>query len=129
MYKKIAVILLVAVVSFFSGCKSDDGVTTPANKAPDAPNTPTPSDGAVNVAHNVNLKWKCSDPDGDALKYDVNWGYDTNISNVAGTDLTTSNVNILVPLNGNAVVYWKVVAKDSRGANTSGPLWHFTTSP
>lgn len=129
MYKKFAVILLVAIVSLFAGCKSDDGVTTPANKAPDAPNTPSPSDGAVNVVHNVTLKWKCSDPDGDPLKFDVNWGYDTNISNVGGTDLTTMECTLLVPLNGNSTVYWKVVAKDSKGASTSGPLWHFTTSP
>lgn len=128
MYKKIAVILLVAFVSFFAGCKGDDAVTPPANKAPDAPNTPTPSDGAQNVDHNVTLKWKCSDPDGDALKYDVNWGYDTNISNVAGTDLTTMECPILVPLAGNKVVYWKVVAKDSQ-TSTAGPVWHFTTSP
>ncbi len=126
MYKKIAVILLVIIVSFLVGCKSEDAVVTPKNNPPDAPNTPTPSNGALSVDKLVTFKWKCSDPDGDGLKYNLNWGYDTSVSNVV-SDLTASTYSVIAPLNGGVAVYWKITAKDTQGASTEGPVWHFTT--
>ncbi len=96
-----------------------------SNNAPLKPSNPAPSSGATGVGTSITLSWNCSDPDGDALVYDVYFGTTTNPARVSAgqtaRSYTASN------LAEGTKYYWKVVARDSKGLETTGDLWNFTT--
>lgn len=97
-----------------------------ANSPPSPPNLVFPPDGSTNQATTLTLSWSCSDPDGDPLTYDVYFGKTASPSaivspNQSGTTLLRSG------LDTSTTYYWKVIAKDNRGASTSGNVWRFTT--
>lgn len=95
------------------------------NKPPTQPGSPVPANMAVNVASPVQLSWSASDPDQDALSFDVYFGTTETPSLVGeGLQATTLARTNLAP---NSVYYWRVVARDNHGGSTSGPLWRFTT--
>ena len=96
------------------------------NQAPNTPSNPSPTDGATGVDINAILSWDCSDPDGDSLTYSVYLDID---------DPTPDN---LVSENQSATFfdpyltyddhyYWQIIAWDSLGDSTAGPVWDFTT--
>ena len=100
--------------------------TTKENKAPIMQPNPSPSHEAMNQPTTITLSWECSDPEGDTVTYDVYFGTSTDLktpvtSNQSSRTLTRSN------LSQGTTYYWKVVAKDSKGATTEGPIWRFTT--
>lgn len=89
------------------------------NTPPSVPTAPTPADGATGVALPVVLTWDATDPDGDALTFDV---YIDGV--LVGDDQTGSFMPGGLAY---ATTYaWQVVASDGT-ASTSGPLWTFTT--
>ena len=90
------------------------------------PTNPSPSDEATNQPLAVTLSWDCSDPDGDSLTYVVYFGTSSNPPK-ASTDQSEKSLNRTNLLYG-TTYYWKVVAKDSKGTTTEGPVWRFTTS-
>jgi len=101
--------------------------TTQSNREPNTPSNPSPSNNATNQPLTVTLSWNCSDPDGDALTYDVYFGTSSNptteiSNNQSGKTFSKNN------LSAGTMYFWKVVAKDSKGATTEGPVWKFTTS-
>ncbi len=95
------------------------------NRAPSCPYNPTPEDGESEVSTGVVLRWNAYDPDGDILRYDIYFGENENpdlvASNHWGNSYTISN------LENCYLYYWKVIAKDSRGASSYGPVWKFRT--
>ncbi|WP_181419020.1 fibronectin type III domain-containing protein, partial [Mesotoga sp. TolDC] len=97
----------------------------PSNNAPLKPSNPAPSSGATGVGTSVTLSWNCSDPDGDALVYDVYFCTTTNPARVSAGQTTKSYT--LSNLTEGTKYYWKVVARDSKGLETTGDLWNFTT--
>mgnify|MGYP002867593062 FL=1 len=107
---------------------SNEGGTT--NQAPNAPKNPHPSDSAhIDTTSVVILTWYCTDPDaGDTLKYDI---YISNTNPPSGTPAASNLVN---PSYGLGIVpaghtyYWKVVAKDQKGASTTSSIWRFYTN-
>ncbi len=107
-----------------SSSKNDvNFVGTYVDHAPFPPSNPFPSDGAINIATSVTLKWSDSDPDGDTLTYDLYLGTSPTpplkVSNLTAPSYT---VNLLP----STTYYWKVVASD--GIKTSsGPVWSFKT--
>jgi|GEM_PF-351621 len=102
-------------------------VTDPANNPPSKPNTPIPASGGINQSVDVNLKWKCTDPDGDPLKYDVYFGSNPSPSLVSYEQ--SSNTFDPGTLSKGTTYYWKVVAKDGRGGVTESDKWSFKTVP
>ncbi len=94
------------------------------NQPPNAPSNPTPADNATDVDIDVTLSWTCSDPDGDTLTYNVYFGTASNPTIVA--TVTTESYDP-GSLNYNTKYYWKIVAKDGKGGQTSGSVWNFTT--
>jgi len=95
------------------------------NHPPDKPSNPTPPDGQTDVTIKPTLKWSCSDPDGDPLTYDIYLGTSSSPPKVK----SNHNEKYYSPgtLKYNTKYYWKIVARDSHGATTSGPIWDFTT--
>ena len=98
-----------------------------ANRPPNTPSDPSPPDGATDLTPPITLSWKGGDPDsGDVVKYDVYFGTETSPPKVA-TDLSETSYT-LSEIKYNTKYYWKIVAKDDKGATSEGPVWSFTTS-
>ncbi|MEA2054029.1 MAG: hypothetical protein U9O96_02765, partial [Candidatus Thermoplasmatota archaeon] len=94
------------------------------NSPLNAPFNPYLSNGATDVSINPTLSWQCSDPDNDALIYDVYFGTSSNPPlKASGITSTTYNPGTL---NYDTTYYWKVVANDGQ-VTTTGQTWHFTT--
>ena len=137
-------LLLILLLIFISVSNEDEPTNTPsnptssnneanqppavpaANRKPYSPSNPGPSHNATNQPLSVNLSWDCSDPDGDTVTYDVYFGTNTNPTTKISSEQsgkTLSRSNLLI----GTTYYWKVVAKDGKGATTEGPVWQFTT--
>ncbi|MFH1100448.1 MAG: LamG-like jellyroll fold domain-containing protein [Methanobacteriota archaeon] len=101
--------------------------TTKSNLAPTTPQSPTPSNDALNVSIYSHLSWSCSDPDPeDTLTYDVYWGYDPTLFTIVSQGQTTTTYNPGT-LHDNTTYYWMIMAYDSYGYSTASSIWHFTT--
>ncbi len=98
-------------------------VTT--NNPPNIPSNSFPPDNDVGVSTTARLIWRCSDPDGDPLTYDVYFGTSSNPplyqSGISSTYVNPGS------LNENTTYYWKIVAKDNNGGTTEGSVWSFET--
>lgn len=100
---------------------------TTINQAPTAPDNPTPVTGATDQALDVDLSWTASDPDGDALTYDVYLAAgDTTPDELVSSDQTAASFDPGL-LSAHMTYYWKIVATDENGKSTSGDVWSFTT--
>lgn len=87
---------------------------------PGAPSSPSPSNGATGVSTSPTLSWSSS----NASSYDVYFG---TVLDPPLVTTTTSTTYAPSSLNNNTTYYWKVVAKNSCGDLTPGPVWSFTT--
>ena len=96
------------------------------NSAPLEPFSPYPADGATGVPVNVVLNWSASDPDGDDVTFDVYLGTSQPLTEVS-TQQTENSYNPPGDLAYETAYMWQIVVKDEHGANTVGPVWHFTT--
>lgn len=121
-------LLLLALIAF--SCSFDS--TAPSETTPiidpvtsdkNYPNTPAPSDGALNQLLFVTLKWECD----NASEYDVYLG-PMNPPLIKYTT-TQSKSFTTPPLNYNTKYFWRIVAKGNDGVSRSGPVWNFTTLP
>ena len=105
-------------------CLKDDGSQSP-NQPPSAPNTPQPTDGATAVGIDISLQWSCSDPDGDALTYDVY--FDGTGATTLVSEGQTDSAYATATLEYSATYHWKIIAKDGNGNQTTSATWSFTT--
>ncbi|CAN2047262.1 outer membrane protein assembly factor BamB [Candidatus Magnetomoraceae bacterium gMMP-13] len=96
------------------------------NQSPATPSNPQPASGTTSAPLNVDLSWTCEDPDGqNTLTYDIYFGSSLELSQVSAE--YSGNTYSVADLTSNIVYYWKIVAKDSQGVETEGPIWTFTT--
>ncbi|MBD3255521.1 MAG: hypothetical protein GF383_10530 [Candidatus Lokiarchaeota archaeon] len=98
------------------------------NNAPNAPNTPSPSDGAVGVGLNPTLSVNVSDPDGDTMTVRF---YDASNDELIGVETGIASGSVASvswsALSGNTVYTWYAEADD--GSETTRSLtWQFTTA-
>ncbi|MDN5337081.1 MAG: immune inhibitor [Thermotogaceae bacterium] len=98
------------------------------NHYPLQPFSPIPEDSVTNVSTNITLKWNCSDPDNDALKYKIYFGTDYKNLQLIESDYELKSYP-LNNLNYDTQYYWKIVADDQKGGITEGPVWSFKTMP
>ena len=100
-------------------------ITGPENIPPNAPSAPSPTNGSTGHAHDVSLAWSCNDIDGDALTYSVYFGTDASPPLLA-SGLSGASYGLESLVLGQTY-YWRIVALDARGAETTGTLWSFAT--
>jgi len=119
--RKLVYVLVVTIVLVLTFSSCEHAKNTP----PDMPTNPSPADGEAGVDVNVTLTWSASDPDRDALSYDVYFGESENPSLVK-EDLSEAKYTPGT-LEYGTTYYWKVIAKDGKGGETVGKVWKFTT--
>ncbi len=93
---------------------------------PDRPQNPSPQDQSK--IHNLatDLRWECSDPDGDPLSYDIYFGTDSNPSLVEAN--LPSNTYSISELRAGTSYSWRIVARDVYSYETSSPIWSLIIS-
>lgn len=104
----------------FSGYTNIAATTTAAPQPPATPSSPTPANGATNLATKFTMSWACTNP----TSYEV-W-----VGPAGGTlalKATMSSASYAIScLTAGTSYSWKVVAKNATGTAT-GPVWTFTT--
>lgn len=98
-----------------------------SNLPPYPPHSPSPPDMADAVSITEKLSWAGGDPNpGDTVTYDVYFGTTTPPPKVKSNQSTT----LYDPetMENQTTYYWRIVAWDNMGAQTSGPIWQFTTT-
>ncbi len=98
----------------------------PQNLPPYPPSNPYPEDNATNISTDVTLTWDCSDPDGDAITYDIYFG-DSSPPPQVEKNISQNSYNP-GKLQSNTTYYWRIVALDNHGHASYGEIWKFTTS-
>ncbi|MFX0134198.1 MAG: hypothetical protein ACFFDN_11190 [Candidatus Hodarchaeota archaeon] len=110
--------------------------TISGNNPPYQPSNPNPPNGSTGVGEWNNddpnsgvvivnpLSWSGGDPDGNTVTYHVYLG--TSFSNLV-LKWSLPQIGGLFVLNPNTKYYWQVIAEDTHGARTEGPIWNFTT--
>ena len=95
------------------------------NNPPNTPSNPSPTNGATNVLLTATLSWAGGDPDGDLVTYDVYFGTSSSppqlVSNQSEITYDPGTMQILT------TYYWKIIAWDNHGANTTNLTWNLTT--
>ncbi|WP_169815750.1 SUMF1/EgtB/PvdO family nonheme iron enzyme, partial [Pseudotamlana agarivorans] len=95
------------------------------NDAPTAFSLSTPQDNATNRGFHVNLSWNASsDADGESITYDVYADANSNPQTLIASNI--SKTTFLHTFNTYGEIYWKVVAKDNFGHETTSNIWSFT---
>jgi hypothetical protein len=105
--------------------------TTRGNSPPNEPVPIYPPNGAENIPICFELQWNCSDPDGDDLTYDIYFGDclppPLIENNWSGNGYDPSPFGPYSKFN--TTFYWKIVAWDPYGLNSTGGIWSFKTEP
>ncbi len=99
---------------------------------------PKPSDPRVSPSEDAasltpTLYWRCDDPTGDTLSFDLYLGttnppplFRKNVATGLGPEFSYK-VDTL--LQGETTYYWKLVVHDGEGFTVEGDVWTFTTIP
>ncbi len=132
MKKVLFVVLLVSTMLLLFSCVGtppNNNNEEPTNNPPTVPSNPKPVDGETGVRYgNVVLSWVCSDPDGDELTFYVYFKKGATPTETDLATVTTQASYTVGELNLITTYYWKIVAEDSKGGKTEGPVWKFTTT-
>ena len=102
-------------------------VTTPSiGHAPEMPFDQIPWNGADTVAINPLLSWRCSDPDGDTLVFDVKLGFNQ-YPEIIRQNWPDTTLYLTQQLRPDTTYYWQVIAIDPHTHRVASPIWYFRT--
>ena len=115
------IIYTVLLSSFLWSCGGGGGSDTPPvkeNNKPTTPNLVYPTNNLLCINNVLNFEWStASDPDGDAVSYQIVVAKDSQFSTVAHA-ITSNTPNQSISLEKGIAYYWKVKAIDNK--NLSG---------
>ncbi len=116
-------LLLMLLVGINTGCKKPED----ENKAPETPASITPANNATDIdVAETTIQWTCTDPENDALTYDLYFGTAENPTLAKADHSGTSyDAGTFEPA---TKYYWKIVAKDGNNHETPSDVWNFTTA-
>ncbi|GEM_PF-4738898 len=95
-----------------------------ANKPPDKPLLLEPYQNEIVVDSNITLEWSCTDPDGDALKYDVMLSENNPPDKFIAKNITANQLMYILPKDS-AEYYWKIIAKDKYDDFSESDVYRF----
>ncbi|WP_369752353.1 carboxypeptidase regulatory-like domain-containing protein [Flavobacterium sp. WC2409] len=101
-------------------------LATTNNKPPTTPALVTPADNAVNQNLELNLSWTDTDPENDALTYEITLRNDANTDVVVYSNVAQPSYN-LKNLTYNTKYYWQVSASDGINPVVLSAVHTFTT--
>ncbi len=117
-------------VLMLANCGEDNknnSINSPTNSPPDTPYYPTPGNNATYQSIETDIYWRCTDPDGTILTYDVFFGTEEEPPRI--NEKQSETVYYLGTLDAFTTYYWKIIAYDSYNDSAVGPVWNFTTGP
>jgi hypothetical protein len=101
-------------------------LSTSENRPPDTPVLVSPADNATNQNIQVNLTWTATDPDDDALTYQVILKNDANSNEVIYSDITDTSFQLTNLVYG-VKYFWQVTASDGINDLVYSSIKSFTT--
>lgn len=117
MKKFLYTIVISITLGSCGGGASDSPEPTPppaANKVPTIPTLVAPTNNKLCIDNSISFQWNSStDPDGDAITYQIQVAKDNQFSQIAHT-LSGSATNQSISLEKGVAYYWKVKAIDSK---------------
>jgi hypothetical protein len=118
-------------VSAYDLWNNEDGyspeVMVIMNVPPTVPSLIAPAVNSENQSVNTNLAWQSSDPDfGNTITYDVYLGSTLPLTDRISEGQIQSSY-LTSGLEYNQTYYWKIIARDNKGAQAAGPVWQFKT--
>ena len=97
------------------------------NHAPFVPALFAPTMNSTLQTTSTTLSWETTDSDsGDVLTYDVYFG--TEVNPVAKISSNQTEKTLALDFQASKTYYWKVIAKDNKGAQTQSQVWSFKTN-
>ncbi len=91
----------------------------PVNKAPTTPSLVEPTNNLLCIDNTVSFEWNAAtDPDGDAITYQIQVAKDNQFSQIERT-LNGSSTTQSISLDKGIAYYWRVKATDSKNASSS----------
>lgn len=130
-FPRVLILLFLFVAIGCNDNSSDDSTNNPVdpnNGAPSSFSLLTVTDNATDITLTPQLTWElATDPEGDAISYDVYLAaYDEDLVLIA-SDLTANSYNLSNSLSVFENYVWKVIAKDAQGNATESNINQFTT--
>lgn len=136
--KKAIVVFKIVLVTIFAGCNKDDSgpaaisipepTPQPQNQVPGSFALLAPKNDVQDESPVPFFSWEqATDSDGDAVAYDVYLDTKSNPEYSIANDLSTTSYTIpdTMALSLAQEYYWKVVAKDGKGGETTSSIFTF----
>lgn len=99
-----------------------------SNHLPFLPQIINPDNNSTIFSSDVTLRWSASDVDAaDVLSYDLYLGTDNPPTLKVGNAISADYLYIS-SLQYSRIYYWRIIAKDNKGAETIGQVWNFKTN-
>ncbi len=118
----------IGLASQTSHFNADASCACEGNSPPTPPTSPSPYEGESAVSVLTSMAWYGFDVDGNLAEYDLYLGT-TPTPPLVAAGLTEPSYTPASPLTGVTSYYWRVVARDDKGLETSSVIWNFTTRP
>lgn len=119
-------IFLILITSLFFSCGGNDDSEN--NLSPESFSLTAIVDTSTGVDLLPTFSWNAStDPNGDAITYDLILDTNPSPSTVIITDLNSTTFTLPSRLHLIKTYFWKVIAKDSNGGQTESETFSFTT--
>jgi len=115
--KKFLYTIVISITLGSCGGEASDSpepTPPPANKVPTIPTLVAPTNNKLCIDNSISFQWDSStDPDGDAITYQIQVAKDNQFSQIAHT-LSGSATNQSISLEKGVAYYWRVKAIDSK---------------